>query len=84
MELPDLGIFLEIVGFMMYIMSAKNLPEGSVLVAADLVESKKLEKITKFWKLFYYELDGHVGQLSRVFSLFLIIIGLLFQFSFLK
>lgn len=81
MELFNVGIIIEMIGFALFIISAKGLPTSNMGYDMGTEEEKKKKRLIKFWKNTHLTLPGHWGQIARIFSLVLIIIGLAFQFS---
>lgn len=82
-EFSDLGIIIEIIGFGLFLFSAKKLPErGSVAYNTGTDEEKKDERTHKRYKWFYLEIPGVLGQIARIISIGFIIGGVALQHSY--
>ena len=80
----DFGIILQMIGFSLFLISSKKLPELKNGSNMRIGQFAKIESVQKWWSKFWPELPGHWGQASRVISIGLIVIGLYLQLSFIK
>ena len=79
-EFSDFGIILEIIGFGLFLCSAKQLPDLRDDIVANIDEEAL--KIINKWRWAYLELSGHKAQVARVIAIGLIIVGLILQLGF--
>lgn len=80
MPIADVGILIEIVGFFVFLVSAKKLPDEGIGIRTE-EDDREAVKIARIWKWSYWTLPGHWGQLTRVLGIIGIIIGLVLQLS---
>lgn len=82
-NLNNFGIILEIFGFGMFVLSATdpvNLQTFSGIKGDP--NFKKKVKQYNLWKKTYLKLPYTISQFTRIISIVIIIIGLVFQFKF--
>lgn len=77
MTFSDFGICLEMVGFFLYLISAKQMPTYELMGYEN-----KTEIVNPIWAKFYLEMKGDKSQFTRVLAIILILVGLLLQLQY--
>lgn len=77
-EVNNIGIGLEMIGFFLFLVSAKRLPEADVMGFQSISD----DSAHPFWYKFYVDKTGNWYQLGRLVGICLVMIGLAMQVDY--